>query len=225
MERKSYAEEMSEIISRILQMGNKSIRAVQLTQQALLEGNIHVAAEVRRLEKEIDLLYQDVDERCVAFMATQQPLARDLRFIVSTIKINAEIERVADYANNIAKRIQKKFSPEDYKIIEQLKPAVEAMSQEASEMLAEAMHCYENNDAERALQVHERDKTVNRLNKEMFRNLVAVTIVKEHSNELAMNFHTIVRYIERVADRAGNIAELVLYGVTGENYKERGKGR
>lgn len=223
MERKGYPAELKDLKSLILNMGDKTVTAVKLTTQALLENNAELAVQVRSLEKEIDLLYKESEERCIAFIATQQPMARDLRFIVSTIKIATEIERIADYANNIAKKVQKKFSQEDTTPIELLKPAVEAMAQEAVGMLSEAMQCYDTSDAERSMLVHERDKRVNRLNRDLFRNLVAMTIVNQYSNELAMNFHTIARYIERVADRSGNIAEFVYYEVTGYRFKEQEK--
>ena len=223
MDRKGYPAELEELKTLILDMGSRTVQAVKLTKQALMENNAELAAKVRSLEKEIDLLYKESDERCIAFIATQQPMARDLRFIVSTIKIATEIERIADYANNIAKKVQKKFSQEDMTPIELLKPAVDAMAQEAVGMLIEALRCYEVNDAERALRVHERDKMVNRLNRDLFRNLVAMTIINQYSNELAMNFHTIVRYIERVADRSGNIAEFVYYEITGDSFKEKEK--
>jgi len=221
MERKGYSEEMAELKKMNLDMGYKAVSAVKFAAQALLENNLEIAAQVRSLEKEVDLLYEEVDDRCVAFIATQQPMARDLRFLVSTIKIATEIERITDYANNIAKKVQKKFSQEDVTPLESLKPATDMMIREAVSMLAEALHCYKENDAELAKLITERDAVVNRLNKELFRGTVAMVAVNPYANELAMDFHTTLRYIERVADRSVKIAELVYYEVTGDRFSDK----
>ncbi|MHC1759388.1 MAG: phosphate signaling complex protein PhoU [Negativicutes bacterium] len=223
MDPKVYAEKLAEIKKLTLEMGNKTVNAVKLASQALLENNWEIAARVRVLEKEVDTLYKQIDELCIAFIATQQPMGRDLRFLVSTVKIAPEIERIADYANNIAKKIQKKFSLEDMTPIESLIPSVDVMTREVVSILAEAMHCYEAGDAELAMLVHKRDNLVNRMNKDLFHSIVGLTVVNQQINELAMDFHTTVRYIERVADRACNIVESVYYAVTGYRFEDNSK--
>ena len=223
MERQIYSEELSGIKQLTLDMGYKAAESVKLAAQALLENNVEVAAKARGLEKEVDVIYRQIDDRCVVSIAKQQPMAGDLRFLVSTIKIAAEIERIADYANNIAKRVKKKFSQEDMSPIESMKPSIDVMAREAASMLTEALQCYESNDSELALAVPKRDALVNRLNKDLFRNIIAMATVKQYTNELAMDFHTAVRYIERVADRSGNIAEYVYYAVTGYRFPDNKK--
>ena len=96
-------------------------------------------------------------------------------------------------------------------------PAIEL----PSGMLAEAMHCYEISDAELAKQLDERDVIVNRLNKELFRSTVALSAANQNSNELAFDYHTTVRYIERIADRSVKIAEFVHYEVTGYRFLDK----
>ena len=223
MERKIYSEELSGIRKLTLDMGYKTVEAVKLAAQALLENNTEVASKARGLEKEVDVIYRQIDDRCVVSIAKQQPMAGDLRFLVSTIKIATEIERIADYANNIAKMVQKKFSQEDMTPIVSMKPAIDIMAREAVSMLTEALQCYESNDSELALLVPKRDALVNRLNKDLFRSIIAMATVKQYTNELAMDFHTAVRYIERVADRSGNIAEYVYYAVTGYRFPDNKK--
>lgn len=223
MERKIYSEELSGIKKLTLDMGYKAAEAVKFAAQSLLENNVEVAAKARGLEKEVDVIYRQIDDRCVVSIAKQQPMAGDLRFLVSTIKIATEIERIADYANNIAKMVQKKFSQEDMSPIESMKPAIDIMAREAVSMLTEALQCYESNDSDLALAVPKRDALVNRLNKDLFRNIIAMATVKQYTNELAMDFHTAVRYIERVADRSGNIAEYVYYAVTGYRFPDNKK--
>ena len=223
MERKLYSNELAAIKQLTLEMGQKTAEAVRFAAQALINNDADIAGKARSLEKEVDVLYRQIDDRCIVSIATQQPMAGDLRFLVSTLKIATEIERIADYANNIAKMVQRKFSSEDMSPTESLKPAVDIMSREAVSMLTEALAAYEKNDADLAMLVPKRDALVNRLNKDLFRNILAMATVKKYANELAMDFHTAVRYIERVADRSGNIAEYVYYAVTGYRFPDNKK--
>ena len=223
MERKLYSEELANIKNLTLTMGQKTVDAVRFATQALVANDPDMATKARELEKEVDVLYRQVDDRCIVSIATQQPIAGDLRFLVSTLKIATEIERIADYANNIAKMVQRKFSNEDMSPTESLKPSVDIMSREALSMLMEALEAYEKNDSDLAALVPKRDALVNRLNKDLFRNILAMATVKKYANELAMDFHTAVRYIERVADRSGNIAEYVYYAATGYRFPDNKK--
>ena len=223
MERKLYSNELAAIKQLTLEMGQKTVEAVRFAAQALINNDADIAGKARSLEKEVDVLYRQIDDSCIVSIATQQPMAGDLRFLVSTLKIATEIERIADYANNIAKMVQRKFSSEDMSPTESLKPAVDIMSREAVSMLTEALAAYEKNDADLAMLVPKRDALVNRLNKDLFRNILAMATVKKYANELAMDFHTAVRYIERVADRSGNIAEYVYYAVTGYRFPDNKK--
>ena len=218
-----YSEELAGIKCLTLEMGRKAVEAVKLAAQSLLANDTEIAAHARILEKEVDVIYRQIDDRCIVSIATQQPMAGDLRFLVSTLKIATEIERIADYANNIAKMVQRKFAQEDMSPIESMKPVVDIMAREASSMLVEALEAYEKNDADLAVLVPKRDALVNRLNKDLFRNILAMATVKQYTNELAMDFHTAVRYIERVADRSGNIAEYVYYAVTGYRFPDNKK--
>ena len=223
MERKLYSTELAGIKQLTLEMGQKTVDAVKFATQALISNDSDTAGKARSLEKEVDVLYRQIDDRCIVSIATQQPMAGDLRFLVSTLKIATEIERIADYANNIAKMVQRKFSSEDMSPTESLKPAVDIMSREAISMLTEALEAYEKNDSDLAALVPKRDALFNRLNKDLFRNILAMATVKKYANELAMDFHTAVRYIERVADRSGNIAEYVYYAVTGYRFPDNKK--
>ena len=223
MERKLYSEELAGIKRLTLDMGKKTVEAVKLAAQSLLTNDTEIAARARSLEKEVDEIYRQVDDRCIVSIATQQPMAGDLRFLVSTLKIATEIERIADYANNISKMVQRKFAHEDMTPTTSMKPTLDIMAREATSMLLEALEAYEKNDPDLALLVPKRDALVNRLNKDLFRNILAMATVKQYANELAMDFHTAVRYIERVADRSGNIAEYVYYAATGYRFPDNKK--
>lgn len=223
MERKTFSDELAAIKRLTLDMGQKTVEAVLLSAQSLVENSAETALKARALEKQVDELYREVDDRCIVCIATQQPMAGDLRFLVSTLKIATEIERIADYANNIAKMVQKKFSQDDMSPVASMRAAVETMAKEAAAMLQEALASYEANDSNRAAEVPKRDAMVNRLNRDLFRNILAMVTMKQYANELAMDFHTVIRYIERVADRSGNIAEYVYYAATGFRFPDNKK--
>lgn len=223
MGRKAYMCELESIRQKTIAMGNLTVEAVRLAADALVTNNTETAAKVRLLEKQVDELYLQIDDHCIVSIAKQQPMAGDLRFLISTIKIATEIERIADYANNIAKKVIKKFSLQDMSHIASLKSNVELMAQEASGMLSDAMRSYEVNNADLAAMVHKRDAIVNRLNKDMFRGLMAMVMVSPYSGELALDFHVAVRYLERVADRSTNVAEWVYYSATGYRFPDTKK--
>ena len=102
MERKMYSEELAGIKRLTLDMGQKTVEAVKLAAQSLITNNQEMATQARALEKEVDEMYRQIDDRCIVSIATQQPMAGDLRFLVSTLKFAAEVARNADYVNNIA---------------------------------------------------------------------------------------------------------------------------
>jgi len=219
--RKGYDIEMARVRQVITDMGEKSVVSVSSAISALVSGNPALADLSRQYEKEVDVLYQTMDEELIRTIATQQPLASDLRFIVSSLKIASEIERVADYGNNIAKIVQKKLALLDPEPVKKVAETVRTMGDLASAMLADAVKAYETNDADLATQVIERDSDVNALNKALFRILAETACADLKAQETILQVHTAIRYIERVADRSTNIAEWVFYSATGYRFKEK----
>ena len=224
MERKTYCDELAWIQKSTVEMAEKTVQAVKLAAQALTTGDLSAANQARQLEKEVDELYLKIDERCVTTIATQQPMAGDLRFLVASIRIATEVERIADYANNIAKMVIKKFSLQDMSPLVSLQPTVSLMAEESAMMLSEAMLGYQDNNADLAALVHKRDAMVNRLNRDLFKGLLAIMAqTSSDINETAMDFHVAVCYLERVADRATNVAEWAYYRSTGYRFPDTKK--
>jgi len=219
--RTQYLGELSQIRENLKQMGEKTVTALEEALSALVGLNAEAAANTRRLEKEIDAMYKQIDDQCVACIATQQPMASDLRFLVATMKIASEVERIGDYANNIAKMVQRKFTKCDMAPLESLHEKVSLMMREGMGMLGDAIRAYSANDGALALTVLERDVMVNKINRDLYRGILAAATVNPWLQETALDFHTAVRYIERVADRATNVAEWVSYIVTGYRVNER----
>ncbi|MGE4559770.1 MAG: phosphate signaling complex protein PhoU, partial [Desulfobulbus sp.] len=162
----------------------------------------------------IDDMEIQVEEECLKILALHQPVARDLRLIVSVIKINSELERIADIAVNIAKRILtiNKTKPAGYAFTLDYRP----MAGKALEMVKTALDALVTEDATLARKVFLMDDEVNQE-----RNTAYTTVVGEigsHAEHAAclLNLYLIARHLERIGDRAKNIAEEVIYLVEGE---------
>ncbi|EGO64269.1 phosphate signaling complex protein PhoU [Acetonema longum] len=225
MVRKEYLNELANIRSTVIGMGEKTVASVLNATSALAERDSEMAAASRQYEKDVDKIYTAVDETCIRTMATQQPAATDLRFLVATMKIATEVERIADYANNIAKIVQKKFPQVDVTHIVPLSPTVKSMGDLAATMLSDAMRAYATNDPDLASEVIGRDDAVDRIRKDLFVKLISNATADAKALEAILELHTAIRYIERVADRSTNIAEWVFYVATGYKMPDEKPGK
>ena len=213
--RKGYVAGLEKIRGEITEMGQKTVSSVEAAVKSLVTLNRSEAEASRQLEKAVDALNAVVDKTCIITIATQAPAATDVRFIVASLKIASEIERVADYANNIAKSVQKRLSADDLKPLARLMPEIEVLGNRAAQMLADAVTAFEQNDAELANSVREQDKEVNKLYKAIQARLPFITVTNPQEQAALLEINNSVRYLERVADRATNVAEWVFYIATG----------
>lgn len=215
-------EQLLQIRQNLLDMGSKTGIAVQLSIDALVSKDTLIAAKVRQIEKEVDKHYCNLDEWCIAALG-RQPDEESLRFLIGSLKIAIEIERICDYANQIAKRVQKKFSQQDMTALQAQVQAVNHMVQRAVTMLNNALSAYEKGDDGVAASLHVQDDLVDKGTEDLFRSLICVASVKPWSQEVVLDFHVVVRYVERVADRAANVAELVYYIARGKRFCKQKK--
>lgn len=206
----------------LLDMGKKTVAAVNLSVAALVSNDTLTAMKVRDIEKEVDEHYRNIDEQCIAALG-KQPDEESLRFLVGSLKIAIEIERIGDYANQIAKKVQKKFSQQDMTALTSQVQAVTQMVQEAVAMLENALAAYEHDDDDAAANLHAQDDSVDKRTRDLFRSLICVASVKPWIQEVVLDFHVVVRYVERVADRAANVAELVYYIARGTRFCKQKK--
>lgn len=210
--------EISDIKKIIRQMGDKTALMLEASVKALTKNDLDAAQRARQYEKEVDSLYQTVDGYCASYLAAKTLSTGDLYFLIATLKISSELERTADYGNNIAKLAQNNFPHLDISSFKPLFGPLEEMSEKAVHMLKNAVDAYETRNEELALKVLESDKFVNILNKKLFKGILASVTVKPWTQEVALDFHIVVRYLERVADRSTNIAEWVFYINSGQHY-------
>ena len=153
-----------------------------------------------------------VDEACLELLALQQPAARDLRFITTAMKISTELERMSDLAENICERaIELHEEP-------QLKPYIDIplMAEHAAKMVGEALDAFVRGDSVLARKVLDEDDYIDNLNEQIFRELLSFMMENPQTISRAIRLSFISKYIERIADHATNVAELVVYMVEGK---------
>jgi phosphate transport system protein len=202
-----FEQELAELKERMLVMGGRAENIVRKAIEALKRRDVRLANEVFSDDKVIDQLELEIDERCVNLLALRQPLATDLRFLTSSLKITNELERVGDHAVNIAGgAIRLSEQP-------MLKPLVDIprMADMATGMLREALDAFVRRDAETARRLVRRDDAVDDLNTQLFRELVSFMIEDPRTISRAMELVLVARNLERVADLATNVAEEVVF--------------
>ena len=215
---------LADIKYAMLDMGEKAAEAVKLSVASLVASDIAAAAQVREIEMKVDALYCVIDEQCI--IALSEPTdAVSLRFLVGSLKIAIEIERICDYANQIAKNVQNKFSQQDMTLLTSQAQSMEKMAQEAVAMLDNALIAYQYGNDDAAAILNDQDDTVDKRNRDLFRSLLCVASLNPWNQEVILDYHVAVRYVERVADRSANVAELVYYIATGARFCKEKKDR
>lgn len=202
-----FEHELHALSEQLLLMGGRVENIIQKAMQALERRDSALANEVFADDKVIDRMEIEVEARCLHLLALQQPLARDLRFITSALKISNDLERMGDHAVNIAgSAIRLSQEP-------QLKPLVDIprMARLATGMLHEALDAFVRRDAEAARELVRRDDEVDNLNRQLFRELVSFMIESPATITRAMELILVARNLERVADLATNVDEEVVF--------------
>jgi phosphate transport system protein len=197
------------------EMGRKTVLAVDRSIQAMLSKDTAAAGEVRALETEVDAMFEAVNEQCLALLAGRVSTREEVNFVVSSLRIAIELERICDYANQIAKLVQKKFSKHNFEGLDSLEATTRAMQQRSLDMLKMALKAYDEADVTLSAAVMPQDAYVDKHNRDLFRDMICILSVNPWWQEAVMDYHVAIRYVERVADRATNIAELAYYAVHG----------
>ncbi len=180
--------------------------------RSLVERDSDLAAKVIEEDKTVNALEVVIDEDCIRLIALRQPRAGDLRFITTAMKIITDIERIGDLAVDISERALE-LNQEPI-----LKPYIDIprMSEAAQRMLKEAIDAFVNKDPELALKVCRDDDFIDDLNRQIFRELLTFVMEDPHTISRAVRITYVSKYLERIADHATNIAEMVVYMVKGK---------
>ncbi len=207
--------ELNVLNEKLLHMARLVEESVALSVRSLKDRNEEYAHEVLRKEVEVNLLDVDIDELCMKLLALRQPMAGDLRFITSGMKIGAELERMGDLAVNIAEVSL------DLLKVPPLKPLIDIprMAAVAQSMVKDSLNAFVNRDEKLARAVCERDDEVDSLNDQIFRELLTYMMNDPTTINRAVGLILIGRHLERIADHATNIGEDVIFMVAGKTIK------
>jgi len=202
-----FEEELEELRNKLLNMAALAEASVSNAMQALAERNNAAAQQVIAGDGEINQLEVEIDNFCVELLARRQPMAGDLRFIASAMKINNDLERIGDHGVNIAERTVELLNEP------MIKPLVDLprLSSIAQQMVKKALDAFVQHDVELALTVCRRDDEVDKLNDQIIRELLTYMMNDSKTIGRALSLIMISKNLERVADLATNIAEEVIY--------------
>ncbi|MEG6586187.1 phosphate signaling complex protein PhoU [Dendrosporobacter sp. 1207_IL3150] len=214
--RQSYDHELENLRQEISKMGNMVAQAIGESVKALANQDVELSRKVMDGDDIIDAIEVEIEDKCMVLIARQQPLARDLRIIGTGLKITTDLERIGDHAFDIAK-IAIKVSQEPL-----VKPLVDLprMAVMAQKMLKDSLEAYINMDISLAEQVCQADDGVDDIYQQIFRELLTYMMEDPRTISQATQLIFVARYLERVADHATNIAEWVIYLVTGQRMRK-----
>lgn len=211
-----FHEELEDVRSHLMLMGEKAIANVNLAMRAMLESDLAIAQEVRDADDRIDEIETQIDDEVARYIGLRAPVARDLRLLFVAIKASHDLERVGDEATSIAKRTQKILK--SGRATDEL-GRLPRMCELAVGMLKDALHCFIDEDSGRAVAICDRDNEVDRLNRENFRFYIELMRKDPEYVPAGTEMVFISKSMERIADHAQNIAEEVYYLLTTRNLR------
>ncbi len=210
-----FHEELELVKEKTLKLGSLVETMVEQAVASLVDRDSPLAERVIASDQKVDALDLEIEEDCLRLLALHQPAAKDLRFITTAMKITTDLERVADQAVNICQR-SIELNQE-----EQLKPYIDIplMSQLAQKMMREALDAFVRRDVALARQVIPEDNRVDALKNQIFRELLTFMMEDPRTIPRAIRLILVSRHLERVADHATNIAEMVVFLVEGKSIR------
>jgi len=212
---KHYENQLRELKDKLLLMSHKAEQMISDSIRSLVDRRPSLAQEIIRRDDEIDKLEIEVDELCYEILALEQPVARDLRFIATAMKIVKDIERIGDIAVNICERAMELIQEPELKRLVDLPIMAEA----AQKILKESLDAFVNSDAELAERVIFNDNVLDDLYEQIFIELLTYILEDPRSISRAIKLIFIAKALERVGDHSANIAEMVVFLVKGQDIR------
>lgn len=216
-----YEAELRRLRELLLLMGAKVEEMIRSSVKALAERDSALAERTIEYDREVNRLELEIDELCMLVLAKRQPVASDLRFLTMALKIVTDLERMGDLAVNICDRVLELNQEPP------LRPAtgLQNMAEATQGMLREALDAFVAGDADRAREVLERDSTVDDHYSQIFRALLTYMMEDPRNIYRATRLQSIAKYLERIADHATNLAEMVVFMVKGKDIRHLGSRR
>lgn len=208
--RNRFDRQLAELNNKLTEMGALCENAIEAAIKAFLESEPNYAKEAILIENEIDELEQEIEQSCLRLLLQQQPVAKDLRLISSALKMITDLERIGDQAQDIAE-LSKYTKDEEYSSA----PAIKEMAKEAVKMVKLAIDSFVKADEELAISVVENDDVVDALFSKVKGDIIELIRKETGDAEGMVDLLMIAKYLERIADHATNIAEWVVFSVTG----------
>ncbi|MFG5382338.1 phosphate signaling complex protein PhoU [Yoonia sp. R2-816] len=209
----AYDRDLEGITTLIMTMGGLVEDAILKAAKSLADRDVELAEKVKAGDKAIDALEMQINEEAARTIALRAPVSKDLRSILTVLRLAASLERIGDYAKNIAKRtsVLVEMSP-----VNGSDAALRRMAREVEQMLKDTLDAYVRVDAELAEDVRQRDHEVDQMYNALFREFLTFMMEDPRNITACMHLHFMAKNIERMGDLTTNMAEQVIYLVTGE---------
>ncbi len=214
--RNRFDRQLMELNNELIQMGSLIEKAIEMGIAALVKQDVDRAEEAIKFDAEIDQQEKAIESLCMKLLLQQQPVAKDLRLISAALKMITDMERIGDHAADISE-MTILMAGSEYDKSELSIDIVKEMAKETTDMVIKSVDAFVNKDLELARAVIKQDDVVD----ELFANFKHELIIKINENvkngELATDMLLVAKYFERIGDHATNIAEWVIYSITGEH--------
>jgi phosphate transport system protein len=214
--RTSFHEDLDKISEQLVEMTRLAGSAMARATRALLDADLHLAESVIAADEQIDELRRELDDRSIDLLARQQPVATDLRMVVTAMRMSSDLERMGDLARHVAKVARLRYP--NSAIHPVMRSTILEMGQVAERIVVKAGSVIAGKDIESALALERDDDEMDRLHREIFNMLLDGKWM--HGTEAAVDATLVGRYYERYADHAVSVARRVVYLVTGEWHTE-----
>ena len=212
---KAYEQDLEKLREKILRMGGLCEDAIERAMEALTERNAALARATIERDHLINRLEVEIDEQCIELLALRQPAGSDLRLIITGLKISTDLERIGDLSVNLCERVLELLQSVP------LKPLIDIphMAKLSIAMVHDSLDAYVRRDTQLAESVCARDDEVDDLNDQIFRELLTYMMENPANISRALALSMVARYLERIADHANNISQMVIYLVKGKDIR------
>lgn len=209
----AFDRDLEQLTVQIVKMGGLVEDAIIKAAESLAKRDLDMGEAVRKGDKAIDALEEQINEDAARLIALRAPVAKDLRTVLTVLRIAASLERIGDYAKNIAKRTS---AIADLPPVNGSDSALRRMAREVQTMLKNALDAYVRSDAELAESVRQHDQDVDQMYNGLFREFLTFMMEDPRNITPCMHLHFMAKNIERMGDLTTNMAEQIIYLVTGE---------
>lgn len=211
--RNRFDRQLGELNNHMLEMGTLIEKAIELAISALVNKDTEKAKQAIIFDDEIDEQEKKIERLCLKLLLEQQPVAKDLRVISSTLKMITDMERIGDHASDISEITLILAKESDVKLLNPIKE----MAKETAQMVIQSVEAFVNRDVDLANKVIKQDDVVDELFTELKSEIISLINTNKEDGEQATDLLMIGKYFERIGDHATNIAEWVIFSITGEH--------